>query len=267
MAATHCPRCKGFEIATPDTSGMSGGPALAIMAKAPRVGRSKTRLIPALGAETACKLSAAFLADLGHTVAEVASASDGQGYGIFAPADAQQELAAIFPASFHYLPMTGDSFGDALSDTTDALLARGHSCVILINGDSPTLPSDYLAETIKHLNRPGPRIVCGPALDGGYYLIGLKAAEPRLFQDIAWSTSSVLEQSLTRAKEIDLEASLIPAWYDVDDHVGLQCLASEFANVVPPGLDCVGAAACNTRKLFHTEAALIGISTALRAHG
>ena len=77
------------------------------------------------------------------------------------------------------------------------------------------------------LARPGERAVLGPSSDGGYYLLGLKTAHRRMFEDIAWSTERVAAQTLERAREIKLDIHMLPVWYDVDDVEGLRRLAGE----------------------------------------
>ena len=98
---------------------------------------------------------------------------------------------------------------------------------MVLNSDSPTLPTALLIETAAALARPGDRAVLGPSSDGGYYLLGLKAAHRRMFEDIAWSTARVAEQTLERAREIDLDVHTLPVWYDVDDADGLRRLNAE----------------------------------------
>jgi glycosyltransferase A (GT-A) superfamily protein (DUF2064 family) len=73
-------------------------------------------------------------------------------------------------------------------------------------------------------------VVLGPAEDGGYYLLGMKAPHTRLFADIAWSTDSVAEATRRKAAEIGVEIVELPLWYDVDDRAALQRLTSEFTN-------------------------------------
>jgi glycosyltransferase A (GT-A) superfamily protein (DUF2064 family) len=98
---------------------------------------------------------------------------------------------------------------------------------VVLNADSPTLPTAFLVETAEVLAQPGDRAVLGPSSDGGYYLLGLKFAHRRMFEDIAWSTERVAEQSLARAREIGLDVHMLPAWYDVDDIDGLRRLQAE----------------------------------------
>ncbi len=67
----------------------------------------------------------------------------------------------------------------------------------------------------------------GPSTDGGYYLLGLKHAHARMFEDITWSSERVAEQTLARAREIGLDVHRLPAWYDVDDVDALKRLDAE----------------------------------------
>jgi hypothetical protein len=79
----------------------------------------------------------------------------------------------------------------------------------------------------------------GPSDDGGYYLIGLKQPHPHVFEEIDWSTECVLNQTIQRAKDIELEVKLLPRGYDVDDEVSLRRLCNELlseslANSIAP---------------------------------
>lgn len=69
----------------------------------------------------------------------------------------------------------------------------------------------------------------GPAVDGGYYLIGLTRSEPALFEGVPWSTPEVLRRTLERSASVGLPAALLPTWYDVDDPVAFVTLEEELA--------------------------------------
>ena len=105
---------------------------------------------------------------------------------------------------------------------------------MVLNSDSPTLPTALLNETAELLARPGDRAVLGPSSDGGYYLLGLKTAHRRMFEDIAWSTKRVDRQTRERAREIDLDVHVLPVWYDVDDVESLRRLHAELCRPEPP---------------------------------
>ena len=106
----------------------------------------------------------------------------------------------------------------------------------LIDSDSPVLPAAALAAAVEALAMPGDRVVLGPSEDGGYYLIGVKQAHGRLFEDITWSTEHVTPETLQRAEELGLEVVQLPTWYDVDDAPTLRALCGElFAGTRPDG--------------------------------
>lgn len=198
------------------------------MAKAPRVGQAKTRLVPPLTAVEAAGLSAAFIRDAAENIAAAAQPAAIDGYIAYSPSDAGPEFAALLTDNgTRLLRSPRPGLGASLYDAAHDLLAEGYGAVCLINSDSPTLPTEILIEAARALSRPGDRMVLGPAEDGGYYLIGLKQAHARLFEEIAWSTPAVLAQTVERAREIGLDPLLLPSWYDVDDVAGLLRLRAE----------------------------------------
>lgn len=190
---------------------------IAVMAKASAPGRTKTRLVPPLTFDEAAALNTAFLKDVADNIMLATADAGIAGYAAFGPPGSESFFAATLPASIGLIPAWFANFGDCLLHTIREIFARGHTAAVVLNSDSPTLPTALLVETAKVLARPGDRAVLGPSSDGGYYLLGLKAAHGRLFEDIAWSTERVAEQTRDRAREIALDVHLLPVWYDVDD--------------------------------------------------
>jgi rSAM/selenodomain-associated transferase 1 len=205
------------------------GAAIGIICKAPQSGRSKTRLAAAVGAVAASELSACFLRDVASAIEAVPGVLGIRGYGVYAPAGAEHIMRQLLPAGFGLLLQAGDDLGYVLSGAARGLLLAGHDCVLLVNGDSPTLPARLLVQAIETLREPGDRMVLGPASDGGYYLIGLKHPHRQLFTDIAWGTDTVARSTCERAAEIGLATTLLPEWYDVDDIETLRWLQEELA--------------------------------------
>lgn len=224
--------------------------AIAIVCKVPKAGTSKTRLIPRLGAERAAALSRAFLGDVAATIERVGAAVGTRGYAVCSPADAAVELATFLPPSFGYAVHTDPVLGAVLDAATADLLGRGHDCAVLVNGDSPTLPDSILVDAVAALRRPGERVVFGPALDGGYTLVGLKRREPAIFADIPWSTPAVMRHSHDRAAAIGLPAVEVAPWYDVDDAESFAWLLAELAGRRPAGLARPGGPASATRAVL-----------------
>jgi rSAM/selenodomain-associated transferase 1 len=203
--------------------------AIGIICKAPQPGRAKTRLATAIGAVAASELSACFLRDVAAAIDAVPETIGRRGYGIYAPAGVEHIMQELLPARFGLQLQVGDHLGDVLFGATRDLLRDGHDCVLLVNGDSPTLPTRFLVQAIEALREPGDRMVLGPASDGGYYLIGLKHPHEHLFTRIAWGTDTVARATCERAAEIGLATTLLPKWYDIDDAETLGWLKDELA--------------------------------------
>ncbi|QLH38652.1 MAG: TIGR04282 family arsenosugar biosynthesis glycosyltransferase [Defluviicoccus sp.] len=224
--------------------------ALAIMCKAPADGSCKTRLCPPLSAGEAAGLSRCFIADV---VAVIDAVSPRSGVAVYTPADARAAFDDLLPASFRMLAQRGADLSQRLLHATEDLLSWGFRGVCLINSDSPTLPAAVLRAAMAALSQPGNRIVLGPAIDGGYYLIGLKQLEPALFQDISWSTSHVLAETLTRAAGL-APVEMLPLWYDVDDAGTLQLLLQELFGAGNPlsGVGLVSGTAAHSRSYLRS---------------
>ncbi len=203
--------------------------AIGIICKAPLPGRSKTRLASAIGEVAASELSSCFLRDVATAIAAVPQALGRRGYGVYAPAGTELVMRKLLPDNFGLLLQAGHDLGEVLLGASRALLEAGHDCVLLVNGDSPTLPTRFLVQAIEALRQPGDRMVLGPASDGGYYLIGLKQTHRQLFTRIAWGTDIVARTTCERAAEIGLAATLLPEWYDIDDIETLRWLQEELA--------------------------------------
>jgi uncharacterized protein len=207
------------------------------MAKASAPGRAKTRLVPPLTYEEAAALNTAFLQDAADNMLLAARQAPPHAgiaaYAAYGPPGSEEFFRRHFPASIGLIGAWLPNFGDCLLHTIREIFARGHGGAVVLNADSPTLPPALLNETAAMLARPGERAVLGPSSDGGYYLLGLKTAHRRLFEDIAWSTERVAEQTRERAREIGLELHVLPEWYDVDDLDTLRRLHAELCASEP----------------------------------
>jgi len=217
---------------------------IAFMAKASTPGRAKTRLVPPLTFDEAAALNTAFLQDVADNVLlasrHSAPRADIAGYAAYGPPGSEAFFRRTLPSAIGMIEAWLPNFGDCLLRTIQELLTRGHAAAVVLNADSPTLPTALLLETAEVLARPGDRAVLGPSGDGGYYLLGLKIAHRRMFEEVAWSTERVAEQTLERAREIGLDVHRLPVWYDVDDVEGLRRLHTELCEP-DPGSHRIGA--------------------------
>lgn len=201
--------------------------ALAVMTKAPRAGKVKTRLTPPLTSEEAAALNICFLRDTTAAISATASEGHARGIGVYTPVGEESAYNEILPAHFELVAQRGDAFGERLIAAAEDLLQVGFHSLCLIDSDSPTVPQRAYSQAVQFLSQPGDRLVIGPSEDGGYYLIGLKKIHRRIFEEIDWSTERVFQQTLERAREIGLPVELLPTWYDVDDRSTLRRLSRE----------------------------------------
>jgi uncharacterized protein len=210
---------------------------IAVMAKASAPGRAKTRLVPPLSYDEAAALNTAFLQDVTDNMLLAARHAPPRAgiaaYAAYGPPGSEDFFRHNFPAAIGLIPAWLPNFGDCLYHTIGEIFARGHAAAVVLNADSPNLPTALLNETAEMLAHPGDRAVLGPSNDGGYYLLGLKAPHRRMFDDIAWSTERVAEQTLERAREIKLDMHLLSEWYDVDDIGCLRRLHGELHRPEP----------------------------------
>ncbi|MEN3369823.1 MAG: uncharacterized protein V7609_1966 [Verrucomicrobiota bacterium] len=201
--------------------------ALAVMTKAPRAGSVKTRLTPPLTPDEAAALNICFLCDTTAAISAIAAGGRARGIAVYTPVGAEAAYNGILPQDFDLVPQRGEAFGERLISATEDLLRLGFESLCLIDSDSPTVPPGAFAQAVEILSQPGDAVVLGPSDDGGYYLIGLKKLHRALFDGITWSTEHVLEETVARARQLNLNVHFLPTWYDVDDRATLARLCRE----------------------------------------
>jgi uncharacterized protein len=225
--------------------------ALTVMAKAPRPGKVKTRLAPPLTLDQSAAINICFLRDTTENIASVAASGNAAGIISYTPVGDEALFDTLLPADFALIPQRGEGFGERLLATAEDLLACGFGSVCLIDSDSPTVPAAAFEQAVAELAKPGDRVILGPSHDGGYYLIGLKRAHPELFANITWSTSTVFAETIAAAKAANLEAVILPLWYDVDDAATLDILTAELLHhTAPPFTPIAGYPAEHTRDFL-----------------
>lgn len=184
---------------------------LIIAAKEPALGMVKTRLAATVGADAALALYRCFLAD---TVALADTIPACQLAFSFWPAASSAFFARLRPDSL-LLPQRGANLGERMLSAFEQAGANGYDRIVLLGSDIPGLPAAHVARAFAALERQP--AVLGPADDGGYYLIGLRAPQPALFHSgIAWSTPSVARQTFAAAAAAGIAIASVPLWYDID---------------------------------------------------
>jgi rSAM/selenodomain-associated transferase 1 len=217
------------DVLEPDLSAFSGMTALAVMTKAPRPGQVKTRLVPPLTAHQAAELNACFLIDTFNTLHRASAGAPSIPVAAYTPAGKESAFEDILPNGTLMLAQRGEGFGERLLFVAEDLFSLGFSSVCLIDSDSPTVLYSNYRKAVNLLHKKGDRTVLGPCDDGGYYLIGIKQMHVALFSEIEWSTDRVLQQTVDRARQINLECILLPTHFDVDDAASLSRLTEELS--------------------------------------
>ncbi len=211
--------------------------ALAVMVRVPIEGAVKTRLLPELTAKQACQLYEAFLKDLFSRLSEltstdififyaIASGHKAVFNGTEVPVDKVHILSDIVPESFTLTPQKDGDIGIRMHGAFKYLFDQGYKRVALIGSDSPDLPLATLERTYATLKGPcgeePRRLVLGPAMDGGYYLIAMNRSllpcSAPLFTGINWSTPAVLQETLAVARAGGMDLAMLPQWYDIDTY-------------------------------------------------
>jgi len=213
---------------SPDASRLAPHAALVIFAKAPIPGEVNTRLCPPLTPDEAASLHGSFVLDmLERTTLAVATLQlPFHRYLACAPSSElvffqiMEERQGV-----RLLDQVGEDLGQRLHRIFVDLFAKDYKQVIIVGTDVPTLPLSVYQEAFAILGRSD--VVLGPALDGGYYLIGLTQPAEQLFTGVPWSTDQVLAVTQQNAKTLGLSVGLTTAWRDVDTIADLQALIAE----------------------------------------
>jgi hypothetical protein len=185
--------------------------ALVVFLKHPRPGGVKTRLAAAIGAEAAAGLYRA-LAE--HALeATTPTAGEYERLVFFDPPESLPEMRDWLP-DVRLMAQSGHDLGARMADAFARAFARGARRVAIVGTDAPGVSRATAREALSALDAAD--VVIGPADDGGYYLIALRAPGPGLFAGIEWGTPDVREQTLARATAAGLSVRELPHLRDVD---------------------------------------------------
>jgi uncharacterized protein len=200
---------------------------LVLMAKAPREGEVKTRLIGALSPAEATELYINFLRDTFALMEEVQDERETLALALcYTPEGEEEAFEIVEREGSLMLAQRGEDLGERLSNCSMDFFDLGFDSVVVIGADSPTLPADYLFEAFERL-ADGDDVVIGPAEDDGYYLVGMRKFSREIFEGIPWGTGGVLSATTERVRDAGLRLNLLPAWYDVDTPAELARLKEE----------------------------------------
>ena len=185
---------------------------LMVFTRYPEAGRAKTRLIPALGPEGAAELQMAMTRHTLDQARRFADAHDARIEVHFEGGDPASRLE-LFGDDLDLVAQVSGDLGARLTHAFERAHALGGP-VLVIGADCPELTSEHLVEAARALEEHD--LVLGPAIDGGYTLLGTRRFERTLFEDVPWSTERVLATTLTRSEAAGLSATLLRPLRDLD---------------------------------------------------
>lgn len=207
---------------------------LGIFAKWPSPGKVKTRLSgddPEWGAEVA----RAFLLDMLQRFAHLAD----RRVLVFTPLEAKPSFASLVGTQYALRPQSEGDLGTRLATFLTQESEAGGETMVVLGTDSPTIPVEYVERAFELLETAD--VVLGPATDGGYYLLGCRTPIPQSplspFAGVAWSTASVLMDTINCLKDSPWRLALLPPWYDVDTPQDWALLRGHLAAMRRAGMD------------------------------
>jgi uncharacterized protein len=211
---------------------------LIIFTRYPTPGKVKTRLIPAVGAEGAALLHRRMTLQALDRSRKLQSGLP-VGIAIHFDGDNYQQMSDWLGTDLVYQSQGDGDVGVRMARSF-ATTCQGNSSVVLIGTDCPELTTDILAQAFDLL-QSGRDLVLGGAVDGGYYLIGMRDYHPELFVDIDWSTDRVLSQTVAIANHLNLSIGYLPTLTDIDRPEDLPILTQNLSetkiSIVIPALN------------------------------
>jgi hypothetical protein len=192
---------------------------LIILARAPGLCAVKTRLAKDLGKRLAESFYQAFIKDTLLFTREL----KGITRVLFSYPNTQDPFLINLAKreNIEILAQQGSDLGERMKNAIFWALSKNKR-VCLIGTDSPSLPYKFIQSGFEMLKRFD--LIIGPALDGGYYLLGLRKEVSQIFTDIKWGDENVLISTIKKAKKEDISFSLLPFWYDIDTKRDLEFL-------------------------------------------
>lgn len=186
---------------------------LIIFTRYPEPGKTKTRLIPLLGAEGAARFQRQMTE---QTLAQVKELKAFRPLSVevhFAGGN-QQLMQDWLGSDIIYRQQSEGDLGRRMTLAFKDSFSAGMTGVVIIGTDCPDLNAQLMVKAFHALEQND--LVLGPALDGGYYLIGLRRLIPELFTGISWSTAEVLEQTISIAERLMQVIAFLPLLNDID---------------------------------------------------
>jgi rSAM/selenodomain-associated transferase 1 len=193
--------------------------ALLIFTKNPERGKVKTRLAATIGNEAALTI---YMQLLSHTSA-ITSYLPVDKFVFYSNHILKKD---IWDNTYFFKQVQiGDDLGERMKNAFAATFQKGYDKIIIIGTDCADLNADIILTAFAHLNLYD--VLIGPAEDGGYYLLGMKQLHAALFEEINWSTHTVLSETTKKCNAMQLSYHLLPVLHDIDEEKDLVFLKKQ----------------------------------------
>lgn len=205
---------------------------LVVVLKVPTLHKSKTRLIPALGADGAFEVATAMVSDTLRRLSRI----EARRVAYFAPEEKRDELIPLIPAGWDMLPMRSNLLSCDLGPLLRHAYVTLGSPILFVGMDTPDIPLAFIEEA-KATAEAGKAVV-RDAVDGGYVILAVPArAPPEIFDDVEWSTANTAQSQKQRLLQCGVPLCTKPRapWYDVDDMDDLAALKKR----LPPSCEAL----------------------------
>ena len=167
--------------------------AIICFTRVPKAGQTKTRLMGLLTGEQCALLHWAFLRDL----ARVYENLEADLFVFHTPDPDWESLKDVFPMAKGFYPQEGGGLGAKMDNALNAVLALGYDAAVLTGADLPAMTADHIRSGFDALRSDD--VTLGPTADGGYYLVGVKAPAPYLFENQTYGAGSVFDNARSAA--------------------------------------------------------------------
>jgi uncharacterized protein len=181
-----------------------------IMAKVPEAGKVKTRLQPFLTPEQSAEFANSLLQD---TINKAKQAKNNLIIA-YSPIERRDHFDSFTNHNFMLLAQSGNNLGERMFNAFEFAFSQNLDSVVMIGTDSPTFPPDFVERAFGCLEQTD--AVLGKTEDGGFYLIGLRKLNKRIFENVEWSSAQTCSKTKNNLEQIGFSLTELPVWYDVD---------------------------------------------------
>lgn len=190
-----------------------------IMAKVPEAGKVKTRLQPFLTPEQSAEFADCLLQD---TISK-AKSLENKLIVAYSPLE-QRDYFDRFH-NLNLIAQDGKDLGERMFNAFKFAVRKDSDSIVMIGTDSPTLPPTFIEKAFEYLEKAD--VVLGKTEDGGFYLIGLKKLDRRIFAYVEWSSERTFEQTKKNLEKLGFSLAELSIWYDVDESKDLERLKED----------------------------------------